>query len=117
MIYLEDLSEQDIPSAAVANSNVSGTLRNYKQFELPEPLPLPTVPAGKALPSSAINKGALSNVEAVLKSNFKLSGEAKAGTSTHVLDREAIFGEDVMKQCTPFGNSHLSCTSNQWRPG
>ena len=73
MIYHEDLREQDaIPSAAVVNPNVQapGTLRNHNQFELPEPLPLPTVPAGKALPSSAINKGALSSIEAVLQSNF-----------------------------------------------
>ena len=33
----------------------------------------------------------------------------KAGTTlAQVLAREAIFGEDVMKKCTPFGNSHLN---------
>ena len=38
----------------------------------------------------------------------KLSGEGKPGTLAQVLAREAIFGEDMMKKCTPFGNSHLN---------
>ena len=65
------------------------------------------VPPGQPLPSSAIQKERLSSVEVVLIKNSKLKGEGKAPTLAQKLAREAIFGDDVMIRCTPFGTGTL----------
>ena len=50
----------------------------------------------------------LSSVEVVLIKNSKLKGEGKAPTLAQKLAREAIFGDDVMIRCTPFGTGTLN---------
>ena len=66
------------------------------------------VPPGQPLPSSAIKKERLLSVEVVLIKNSKLKGEGKALSLAQRLAREAIFGDDVMIRCTPFGSSTLN---------
>ena len=63
--------------------------------------------ARQELPSSAIRKETLNSVEVVLAQSTKLKGEGKAGTLAQKLAKECIFGEDVLKQCTPLGTSTL----------
>ena len=60
-----------------------------------------------SLPSSAICKDNLLSVEDILQEYPKLKHESKAGTLACKLAKEAIFGSDVMKQCTPIGNREL----------
>ena len=60
-----------------------------------------------ALPSSVIDKSVLCKVEEVIARYHKLRGESKAGTLACKLAQEAIFGKDVMKQCTPAGSREL----------
>ena len=63
-----------------------------------------TVTVRGRLPSSVINKSALSLVGDVVKNNADLlRKEGKMGTMAVVLAREAFFGEDVMRQCTTKG--------------
>ena len=71
------------------------------------PLPLSRMCTNNALPSSAIRKDTLLSVEDVLKKYPKLKYESKAGALACKLAKEAIFGSDVMKQCTPVGNREL----------
>ena len=70
------------------------------------PLPLSKM-CTNSLPSSAIRKDNLLSVEDVLKKYPKLKHESKAGTLACKLAKEAIFGSDVLKQCTPIGNREL----------
>ena len=56
------------------------------------------------LPSSFIDKSALSSVTSVVQANIDLLGhEAKIPTMARILAREAYFGEEVMAQCTAQG--------------
>ena len=59
------------------------------------------------LPSSAINKESLSGIEEIIDRYPKLQTLCKAGSLACKLAREAIFGEEVLKQCTPKGNRNL----------
>ena len=59
--------------------------------------------ARNALPSTDINKQSLRSIQEVLEENINLRTESCAGKLCQKLAREAIFGEDVMKQCTPYG--------------
>ena len=52
------------------------------------------------LPSSVINKEKLAEVKVVITKYPKLKMVSKASTLTVKLAKEAIFGEDIMKQCT-----------------
>ena len=47
-------------------------------------------------------------MEVVLIKNSKLKGEAKAPTLAQKLARDALFGDDVMMRCTPFGTGTLN---------
>ena len=72
--------------------------------------PPPNLPIGEivnALPSSAINKDSLSGIEEVIDHYPKLHTLCKAGALACKLAREAIFGEEILKQCTPKGNRNL----------
>ena len=81
------------------------------------PHPAPTIEASLQphpldtrgrLPSSAINKSALSRVSDVVKDNADLlRNEGKMTTMAVVLAREAFFGEEVMLQCTTKGYGEL----------
>ena len=77
--------------------------------QVPQPLPIPegTTANKKVLLSSEIRRETLSSVEVVLAQSTKLKGEGKAGTLAQKLAKECIFGEDVLKQCTPLGTSTL----------
>ena len=59
--------------------------------------------SGNYLPSSAIPQHSLKSVKQVLHENYKLCTEATAGTLCQVLAKEAIFGKELMEQCTPNG--------------
>ena len=81
------------------------------------PHPAPTIEASLQphpldmrgrLPSSAINKSALSRVSDVVKDNADLlRNEGKMTTMAVVLAREAFFGKEVMLQCTTKGYGEL----------
>ena len=60
--------------------------------------------ATAALPSSEIPKQALHTVHEVLEANLKLRTESSAGTLCQKLAKEAFFGKEIMKKCTPGGN-------------
>ena len=76
------------------------------QTSVGSPLPLNNL-QGNALPSSAIDKTKLLSVESIIERYPKLSTESKAGTLACKIAKQAIFGGDVMKQCTPIGNREL----------
>ena len=63
--------------------------------------------SANALPSSMIKTAGLCRVEDVIARYPKLRGESKAGTLACKLAQEAIFGKEVLKQCTPAGNREL----------
>ena len=70
----------------------------------------PKLPIGEivnALPSSAINNDSLSGIEEIVDRYPKLQTLCKAGSLACKLAREAIFGEEVLKQCTPKANRNL----------
>ena len=72
-----------------------------------EPVPLPLRNKYPSLPSSDIPKQLLRPVDEVLGTvldSKREIEEEKAGTITQMLARESIFGEDVMKRCTPSGS-------------
>lgn len=71
-----------------------------------QPLPLSNVSSSACLLSSEIAKDKLIPVEATLLKYPKLKGDSKAGTLACKLAKESIFGNDVMKKCTPLGNKH-----------
>lgn len=59
--------------------------------------------ASAPLPSSEIPKERLRDVQEILEGNAKLRTESTAGTLCQKLAKEAIFGKEVMKRCTPSG--------------
>ena len=71
------------------------------------PLNLPIGEIVNALPLSAINKESLSGIEEIIDRYPKLQTLCKAGSLACKLAREAIFGEEVLKQCTSKGNRNL----------
>ena len=93
--------------------------------EAPSKTPLPltlrnvaNVAKEKALPSSEIDKSKLADVETVLQKYKHLCGQGateghirllcvKLASSFCVYNLEAIFGEVVMKRCTPGGSKDL----------
>ena len=62
----------------------------------------------KSLSSSAIKKDKLQSVAAVLEQHHRLKGEKNAGSLTIKLAKDALFGDEVLKLCTPMGNRSLS---------
>ena len=63
-----------------------------------------SLPKGSAaLPSSEIAKNTLRDVQEVLEENTKLRTESAAGTLCQKLAKEAIFGKELMRRCTPNG--------------
>ena len=62
---------------------------------------------GNTLPSSVINVDSLHDVDDVIEKYPKLKGESKAGTLAVKLAKEALFGDAVLKQCTPAGSREL----------
>jgi len=69
----------------------------------PRALEISNVNPDNSLPSSVINKEKLAEADVVIKKYLKLKGVSKASTLTVKLAKEAIFGENVMKQCTVAG--------------
>ena len=65
------------------------------------------VAPGEPLPFSVIHKEHLSSVETVLIRYANLKGVQKAPTLAQKLARDAIFGDNVMVQCTPYGTGTL----------
>ena len=82
--------------------------RRYASSNFVSPLPLSKLPpTAKALPSSAIKNDKLVTVEKVTEKYPKLKEECKAGTLACKIAKEALFGPEVMMQCTPIGNREL----------
>ena len=73
--------------------------------------PCPLKPLKKpALPSSAIDTSSLINVTDVVNLNFDLRTESTMDvvyTFAQRLAKKAIFGETVMRQCTPTGSKRF----------
>ena len=77
---------------------------------MPSTLPLPVVTdksATKALSSSAIKQDKLQPIASVLEQNHKLKGERNAGSLAIKLAKDALFGDEVLKLCTPMGTRSL----------
>ena len=75
-----------------------------------EPLPIRTLFKNSHLPSSDIAKELLQPVGEVLGKVTNSNGEIeeeKVGTVAQMLARKSLFGEDIMKQCTPGGSKDL----------
>ena len=70
------------------------------------PLPLSRLQTDNphALPSSRIDRSKLDTVEKVVQKHHKFRGECKAGTLACKIAKEAIFGTEIMKICTPVGS-------------
>ena len=72
------------------------------------PLPVATDKSTrKSLSSSAITKDKLQSVAAVLEQHHRLKGEKNAGSLAIKLAKHALFGDEVLKLCTPMGNRSL----------
>ena len=102
----------------LANQSQTSPTPRHQTSSTPRPLdhlsplthPPPNLPIGEivnALPSSAINKDSLSGIEEVIDHYPKLHTLCKAGALACKLAREAIFGEEILKRCTPKGNRNL----------
>ena len=81
---------------------------NVTASQGPEPFGLHHTYNNTPLPSSAIAKDSLQPIEEILsnESGKELLVE-KAGTVCQKLAREAIFGSDIMRRCTPAGSKDL----------
>ena len=93
--------------AAESSKSITIPTRKRSAYTGVSPLPLKRGLSLKSLPSSQISKGKLLPVEAVIEKYPKVRVESKAGTLACKLAKEAIFGSDVMCQCTPLGNTDL----------
>ena len=73
---------------------------------LPEPLPVEGVKTLNALPSSSIIRDNLRPIHVILKKHNSLKNDVKnAGRLASVLACEAVFGPEIMTQCTPLGGN------------
>ncbi len=93
---------QQSPQSNLHNSSDPGWGSNVVENILPCRIPLPSN-ASAVLPSSEINKKSLRTVQEVLQQNTKLWNESSAGTLSQRLAKDAIFGREVMRKCTPNG--------------
>jgi hypothetical protein len=71
--------------------------------EAPQSLPIKVKNSENALPSSEIDTTKLSSVDMVITKYSKYKAEAKTPTLAMKLTKEAIFGDEIMKKCTPVG--------------
>ena len=55
------------------------------------------------MPSAEIDKALLSSIESVAHTHHHLCVPSKATTLAVKLARKAVFGDSVMKRCTPYG--------------
>eukprot|EP00731_Ephydatia_muelleri_P022414 Em0014g1005a len=78
------------------------------------PLPVATDKSTrKSLSSSAITRDKLQSVAAVLEQHHRLKGEKNAGSLAIKLAKDALFGDEVLKLCTPMGNRSLPALSTK----
>ena len=112
-VQSQPMTQRSVPSPETFPGSLSSTQQTTPSRSAPTastnkdgPLPLAKM-CTNALPSSAIRKDTLLSVEDVLKKYPKLKHESKAGTLACKIAKEAIFGSDVMKRCTPIGNREL----------
>ena len=75
--------------------------------EAPQSISIKIKNPENALSSSEIDATKLSSINMVVAKYSKLKGEAKAPTLAMKLAKEAIFGDEVMKKCTPVGGRDL----------
>jgi len=75
----------------------------------PQPTSGPFLAVGKPntryLPSSAINKDKLRNIDEVIAQYPNYVNKPSAGTLCQIFARESVFGKDVLACCTVSGNS------------
>ena len=82
------------------------TQQLLQPVDSPVNIPLPIAPRNPRfaeLPSSDIDRAKLKNVHDLLKKYSTLRVESKIGILAVKLAREAIFGDDVLRRCTPRG--------------
>ena len=80
------------------------TQQLFLPVDSPVDISLPIAPRNPRfaeLPSSDINRAKLKNIHDVLQKYSTLRVESKIGILAVKLAREAIFGNDIPKQCTP----------------
>eukprot|EP00731_Ephydatia_muelleri_P022078 Em0014g669a len=78
------------------------------------PLPVATDKSTrKSLSSSAMTRDKLQSVAAVLEQHHRLKGEKNAGSLAIKLAKDALFGDEVLKLCTPMGNRSLPALSTK----
>ena len=84
------------------------------EVELVKPLPLNTKLNNVPLPSSTIDTHSLQPVQDVVEINEHfITKQNTPGTLAQLLAREAIFGVQVMGQCTPTGSKKLRALPQQ----
>ena len=112
-IYCFSSSTGTTSSNSVCTSTCTSMSSTPKQPQGPaesspskSPLPLTNLQlnTSHALTSSLIKKEQLKPVEDVVCKYSKLRGECNAGRMVCKIAKEAIFGPEVMKLCTPIGS-------------
>ena len=84
---------------------LQGLVKSTKEHT--RPYPIRAICKDRELPSTEIKKENLSKISDVLLKYRHLQTEQTMGSLAAKLAREAIFGEDVMKRCTPKGWTDL----------
>ena len=102
-----NLSDMEPPTQHTGPSQNMTSAPSPSDAPGPEAPPLRHANLNSPLPSSEIPKQTLLSVNVVLNANCDLKGEEKAGTLCQKLAKEAMFGPDVMRRCTPAGPKEL----------
>ena len=92
-------------NTTVDNSPINPVLKTPTKH--PEPLPLQHTYLNVPLSADAIPREKLLSIQGTLMRCKELKTPEKASTLTQKLAKEAIFGIEVMKQCTPGGSREL----------
>ena len=71
------------------------------------PLPINVHAGNNFLESCHIEKSKLSSVKSIIEKYHNMKSESKAPTLAWRIAREAVFGDYVLKQCTPLGSRDL----------
>ena len=106
----------EVPTANNGTYNNSTEHSNNvtDEVELVKPLPLNTKLNNVPLPSSTIDTQSLQPVQDVVEINEHfITKQNTPGTLAQLLAREAIFGVQVMGQCTPTGSKKLRALPQQ----
>lgn len=98
------------PVGAASGMNVGAAVMSSPTDSSPAPVVPrgPYLAVGKSntryLPSSAIRKDQLRNIDELIAQHRNLVHKDTAGTLCQILAREAVFGRDILAQCTITGH-------------